>query len=105
MDEKMIFKLILFFLFSFWSYLSIAKYQVCSITINSDDEIKAFKSHLGTKDFEFVELVPFSEEFNKLEKFEESRPNNIHWFTNACKKGYKCDILVISGHFGGLFFW
>ena len=79
----------------FWSYAAVAKYKVCSITINSADEIEVFKQQLGTQDFEFIELVPLSIE---------SRPNNIHWFTNACKQGHKCDVLVISGHFGGLFF-
>ena len=88
-------KSILFLVLSFWSFVVVAKYQVCSITINSADEIEVFKKHLGTKDFEFTELVPLSVE---------SRPNNVHWFTDACNKEYQCDILVISGHFGGLFF-
>ena len=95
MDKKVVFKLTLLILFSFWSSLSIAKYQVCSITINSADEIEVFKDQLGTRDFDFVELVPLSVE---------SRPNDVHWFTDACNKGYRCDILVVSGHFGGLFF-
>ena len=84
-----------FLLVSVWSYFAIAKYQVCSITINSSDEIEVFREQMGTEDFDFVELVPLSVE---------SRPNNVHWFTNACNQGYNCDILVISGHFGGLFF-
>ncbi len=72
------------------------KYQVCSITINSSDEINIFKDYLSERDFDFVELVPLDTE---------STPNNIHWFTKACQdKKYRCDILVISGHFGGLFF-
>ena len=96
MDRKVIPKLIVFLLFSLWSYFAIAKYQVCAITINSSDEIEVFKQQLGTEDFDFVELVPLS--------VEDSRPNNVHWFTNACNQGYSCDILVISGHFGGLFF-
>ena len=74
---------------------ALAKYQVCSITINSSDEIKAFKKHLNSEDFNFVELVPLSQK---------SRPNDIHWFKKACKQNYKCDLMVISGHFGGLFF-
>lgn len=88
-------KLALFVCVISWPYFAIGKYQVCSITINSSDEIEVFKETLGTQDFEFVELVPLSVE---------SRPNNVHWFTDACNKGYQCDILVISGHFGGLFF-
>ena len=95
MGEKVIFRLIFCLLVSVWSCFAIAKYQVCSITINSSDEIEVFKEQLGTENFNFVELVPLSVE---------SRPNNAHWFTNACSKGYSCDILVISGHFGGLFF-
>lgn len=88
-------KLALFVLIASWPCLVMGKYQVCSITINSSDEIEVFKKRLGTRDFEFVELVPLSVE---------TRPNNVHWFTNACNKGYKCDVLVVSGHFGGLFF-
>ncbi|MDE0118693.1 MAG: hypothetical protein OXM55_01635 [Bdellovibrionales bacterium] len=89
-------KLIILLLFSFWSFFSLAKYQICSITINSSDEIEIFKKHLsGSGHFEFIELVPLSEE---------AKPNDTHWFTEACRKGYSCDILVISGHFGGLFF-
>ena len=72
-----------------------AKYKVCSITINSPDEIEIFQQNMDPRHFEFVELVPLSVE---------SRPNNVHWFTKACDEGHQCDILVISGHFGGLFF-
>ncbi len=78
-----------------WPSLALARYKVCSITINSADEIKAFKKHLSHEDFEFVELVPLSQK---------TRPNDVHWFKSACKKNHKCDIVVISGHFGGLFF-
>ena len=88
-------KLALFVFIASWPCLVMGKYQVCSITINSSDEIEVFKKRLGTRDFEFVELVPLSVE---------TRPNNVHWFTNACNKGYRCDVLIVSGHFGGLFF-
>ena len=85
----------------FWLWLSLtasfagAKYQVCSMTINSPDEINIFKTYLPRRDFDFVELVPLSVE---------SRPNNTHWFKSVCEQGHRCDVLVISGHFGGLFF-
>ncbi len=81
------------FLFSFPAF---AKYQVCSITINSADEIEVFKEHLSPEKFEFVELLPQNKEHYKT--------HDSHWFYDACKKNYKCDILVISGHFGGTFF-
>ena len=73
---------------------AVEKYQVCSITINSSDEIELFKQYLGKQDFEFVELVPPAK----------TMPNNTHWFLDACQRGYRCDVVVISGHFGGLFF-
>ena len=77
--------------------MAFANYKVCSITINSSDEIETFKKYLNPENFEFVELVPL---------YKKSNPNNTHWFSSACrnKEKYKCDIVVISGHFGGLFF-
>ena len=72
------------------------KYQVCSITINSPDEIRAFKQHLSPESFEFVELLPKNRGHYAK--------HDSHWFNEACQKPYKCDILVISGHFGGTFF-
>ena len=60
------------------------------MTLNSADEIEVFKKNLSGEDVQFVELVPKSKD-----------PN---WFRDACTSGLKCDVLVISGHFGGLFF-
>ena len=87
---------ILFSLFIFYAPFVSAKYQVCSITINSSDELNAFKAFLSPKDFDFVELLPF--------KINEKQDHSSHWFDEACKKDYKCDLLLISGHFGGTFF-
>ena len=78
-----------------FSWFAGAKYQVCSITINSSDEIEVFKEGLGAEDFDFVELVPLSKE---------SSPNDTNWFKKACQQPLSCDVLIISGHFGGLFF-
>lgn len=103
MMGKIIFKFVLFLLFC-WPSLVVAKYQVCAITINSSDEIEIFQKELGNEDFDFVELVPTSEKLRLNSQSAALQPNNVHWFTKACKKGYRCDILVISGHFGGLFF-
>ncbi len=88
-------KLLLLVFFLAFSHSAFSKYNVCSITINSSDEINIFKQNLDPDYFHFIELVPLSVK---------SLPNNAHWFTEACQKGYVCDILVISGHFGGLFF-
>ena len=82
--------------FACFPLLSSAKYQVCSITINSSDEIEIFKEFLPAKDFDFVELLP--------QAVNEKQDHSSHWFDEACEKDYRCDILVISGHFGGTFF-
>lgn len=75
-----------------------SKKNICSITINSDDEIKVFRDKLDSANFKFTELV--------------ADPNDPNWLTRACTKmnedmqrGQRgCDVLVISGHFGGVFF-
>lgn len=76
------------FLFSFASAED--KKTVCSITINSDDEIKEFKKSFSPRIWNFVELTNLG-----------AGPK---WFLNACKKKISCDILLISGHFAGTFF-
>lgn len=69
------------------------KKTVCSITINSNHEIELFKKHLPATDWNFVELVP-----------NPTMPENQNWMKEACQKKISCDILVVSGHFGGTFF-
>jgi hypothetical protein len=59
---------------------------VCTITVNSADEKDAFRRNLPKDKFEFVELV---------------EPGNRDWLASACQRKIQCDVLVISGHFGG----
>lgn len=71
------------------------KMNICFVTINSSEEKEVFKDKLskGTNKgkFNFHELVPFGEKEDD-------------WFENACQNNIRCDVLVISGHFGGSFF-
>jgi len=60
------------------------KKMVCTITVNSADEKEMFRRYLPSDTFDFVELV------------ERGRPD---WLGSACRKGIRCDLLVISGHF------
>jgi hypothetical protein len=60
---------------------------VCTITVNSADERETFRRSLPEGRFEFVELV------------EQGRSD---WLASACRKGVRCDLLVISGHFDGV---
>ncbi|HEX7891777.1 MAG TPA: hypothetical protein VF522_20675 [Ramlibacter sp.] len=62
-----------------------AKQTVCTITINSADEQKAFRKFLPADKYDFVELV------------ERNRPD---WLGSACEAKVSCDMLVISGHYG-----
>lgn len=62
----------------------------CSMTLNSSNEIETFRKSLKNQGFDFVELVPDSKD-----------PS---WFKKSCESGLQCDVLLISGHFGGLFF-
>ena len=62
-----------------------AKQTVCTITINSADEQKAFRRFLPEDKYDFVELV------------ERNRPD---WLGSACEAKVSCDMLVISGHYG-----
>ena len=59
---------------------------VCTITVNSSNEKDAFRKYLPKAKFEFVELV---------------EPGNPNWLASACRQKVQCDVLVISGHFGG----
>lgn len=59
---------------------------VCTITVNSPDEKDLFRRTLPAADYDFVELV------------ERGRPD---WLATACRKGVRCDVLLISGHFDG----
>ena len=63
-----------------------AKPTVCTITVNSANERDAFHRYLPKDKFEFVELV---------------KPGNRDWLASACQQKIQCDVLVISGHFGG----
>ena len=60
--------------------------KLCSMTFNSSDEKKVMSSVYG----EAYELVPDNKD-----------PN---WIKKACNAPVKCDVLLVSGHFGGVFF-
>src|SRR6266705_6024677 len=62
------------------------KKTVCTITVNSPDEKESFRRQLPQDDYRLVELV------------EHGRPD---WLASACRKGVRCDVLLISGHFDG----
>lgn len=73
-------------------------YTVCGATMNSFDEFEVFKQELKREGgFIFEELTdnaPYAQTSQREE-----------WFHNSCRnKQIQCDILIVSGHFGGHFF-
>lgn len=62
------------------------KQTVCTVTLNSADEKEIFRRTLPSDRFDFVELV------------EHGRSD---WLASACRKGIRCDVLLISGHHDG----
>ncbi len=63
------------------------KKTVCSLTLNSEDEVATFKKHLPSSQFQFVELF-----------------NHEDWLERLESRDVVCDILILSGHFAGSFF-
>lgn len=61
------------------------------MTLNSADEKEVLRQLYASEDVLITELVP-------------AEGKNPHWLQNACNSGIQCDILLISGHFGGVFF-
>ncbi len=90
-------KSVLVLIISFLSISAWAKKNVCAITINSNHEINLFKKSLSKDQWNFIELTDYSDKDSNT-----SNPNS--WFLNSCNAKVSCDILVISGHFGGTFF-
>lgn len=82
--------LILFVLISCFTEASLWAKTICTMTFNSKDEREALRSELVAQGDKIVELVPES--------------NSPNWFDESCRQGIRCDVLLISGHFGGLFF-
>ncbi|MGE0764801.1 MAG: hypothetical protein AB7N80_16125, partial [Bdellovibrionales bacterium] len=80
------------------SLISLRSYAltVCGITINSDNEFKAFQRAMGPG-IKAVELIRYKT-VNGLVKFDETE-----WMEEACRQKVQCDVVVLSAHFGGIF--
>lgn len=74
------------------------KKTICAVTVNSNNEINAFRKVLEPQGVQFVELAP------RIETTGQYPIVKKDWFQNACRQGIRCDSMVISGHFSGQFF-
>ncbi len=87
--------IVLLFTGLFLSVQAESRQNFCSITINSNDEINVFKKMLPASEFNFIELTEV--------KTKQSITDHESPIGAACAEKIKCDILLISGHFGGTF--
>lgn len=88
------FGLFVTFLLLFTSFTAFAATKnVCTVTLNSDEEAILFKKHFNPKDWNFIELT-----HNAVNE------HDNQWLQKSCEKNIKCDVLLVSGHFGGTFF-
>jgi len=93
------------------------KYNICAITINSDNEKILFQKNLGLMDkngkpiqskyFNFIELTDGAKKDSFGDHGAEVTDSE-NWFDKACQKltqsNTSCDVVIFSGHFGGSFF-
>lgn len=70
---------------------------VCTITINSSNERELFEKKLSKDQFKFVELT-------LVDQWAPQTDSKKDWFERACESKINCDMLIVSGHFGGVFF-
>jgi hypothetical protein len=81
---------------------AIAKKTLCTITINSKEERGIFQKNLPLSEWDHVELLPHAQKPNSAPK--EDSDDIPNWLSEACDSNIQCDVLLISGHFGGGFF-
>ncbi|UXR64434.1 hypothetical protein EZJ49_15300 [Bdellovibrio bacteriovorus] len=65
--------------------------KICTMTLNSADEKQVLQDLYASEKVEIIELVP-------------TQNKNPYWLQQACNAGIECDVLLVSGHFGGVFF-
>lgn len=91
---KLIFILLIISISSAFAIEEDEKLNACFVTINSSEEKQEFTKALNSP--------PNKGKFNIIELIEEDSSSD--WFDKACEKKIRCDLLLISGHFGGSFF-
>jgi hypothetical protein len=64
---------------------------VCTLAFHGPDEVRTFEEHLRPPDFEHVRIGA-------------SAAKQTSWLGDACRAGLDCDVVVMSGEFGGRFF-
>ncbi len=71
-----------------------ADFTVCTLSFHGEDEIAVFERHLASPGFTSVSLAPA----------DKAMAGRRSWLENACRADRRCDVVVLSGEFGGRFF-
>jgi len=73
------------------------KKTICSVSITSNLQVQTLIQHLKNKnewkEWQHQELVSYHKQSGSED-----------WFDEACASGVTCDVLIITGHYGGAFF-
>lgn len=85
-------------LLSFATTSASAKYNICTITLNSKEEIDLFKKNLNPNVFSFVELTDLASSKSEPEAVKGVLWPIEGWFNKVCELETNCDALIISSH-------
>ncbi|HZR83400.1 MAG TPA: hypothetical protein VFD92_20060 [Candidatus Binatia bacterium] len=85
---------------------SARKLQVCTFSFHGPQEIEAFRSHLPSSDFDFVDLSPppLLQGQDAVSVTDLGGGSGAAWLAGHCKSDLHCDVAVISAEFAGRFF-
>lgn len=75
--------------------------RVCFLSLNDPAELEAFRQHLGTRRFEFVDLAAAAAHTPAIGAADPARPP---WLLDACRPDAPCDMVIFTGEFAGRFF-
>jgi len=75
--------------------------KVCTIGLNTPDELDVFRARLPPGDFKLIDLTPRSAPASDTEAV---RTGATPWLANECRNDLRCDVVVVSAEFGGRFF-
>lgn len=71
-------------------------FTVCTISFQGPEEVAEFRANLSPANFEMVALAP--------SRPAEGETGGRSWLMQTCRREQRCDVLVMSGEFGGRYF-
>src|SRR5258705_6174215 len=78
------------------AHASGGRFTVCTVSFNGPDEVAAFRANLSPGAFDVVSLAPAPGAA--------SGTGGRSWIRDVCQPDLRCDVVVVSGEFGGRYF-